>query len=402
VVSQYVATSKSEKLYLKAFEDYISWCKNCKFCREAVRNAEPFGYTRGICPFKDYTSGFTTIVGASGKMLIAKGLMYEALQPSVKMAEDVYLCTTCGACKQWCAALVDTVGVIEALRADLVYSGVAPLNAHREFAERIRKYYNPNAEPPEKRFAWLPPQLKLPKKADAVYFVGCTSALRFPEIAESTVKLLDIAKVGFTVMPEEVCCGSVMFRTGIREVGEEVAKKVVQMIEDTGASTVIFSCPGCYRTFVNDYPTVLGEPLDFELKHISQYLLEIDELKFSKSVNATITYHDPCHLGRQLEIFEPPRELISQIPGLELVEMERIKMGAFCCGAGGGVRGAFPEVSLNMAKERVREASATGATMLASACPFCKRNLVDAINELSIGMEMHDIVELAVRSVRGA
>jgi len=400
-VSQYVATSKSRELCIKAFEDYISWCKNCKFCREAIRSAEPFGYTRGICPFKDYTSGYTTIVGASGKMLIARGLLYETIKPTPAMAEDVYLCTTCGACKQWCGALVDTVGVIEALRADLVKAGVAPLNIHREFAERIKKYYNPYAEPPEKRFTWVPPELKLPKKADVVYFVGCTSALRLPEIAESTVKLLDAAKVNFTIMPEEICCGSVMFRTGMREIGEDMAKRAIQMIEDTGASTVVFSCPGCYKTFVKDYQAILGEPLDYELKHISQYLLEIDELQFTKRVNARVTYHDPCHLGRHLEIFEPPREFIGQIPGLQLVEMERTKMGAFCCGAGGGVRGAFPGVSLDIAKERVREASATGGTMLASACPFCKINFRDAINELDATMQMYDVVELALKSVKG-
>ncbi|MEM2901776.1 MAG: heterodisulfide reductase-related iron-sulfur binding cluster [Candidatus Bathyarchaeia archaeon] len=395
----YVGTKRSEKLRIKAFEDYISWCKNCKFCREAIRYAEPFGYTREICPFKDYTSGFTSIVGASGKMLIARGLLYEALKPTPAMAEDVYLCTTCGACKQWCGALVDTVGVIEALRADLVDSGVGPMKEHKEFAERIRKYYNPYDEPPEKRFAWIPSQMKLPKKADVVYFVGCTSALRLPELATSTVKLLQTAKVDFTVLPEEVCCGSVMFRTGFREVAVELAEKVVQMIEDTGASTVVFSCPGCFRTFSSDYPEVLGRPLRFELKHVSQLLLEMDGLKFVKPLNVRVTYHDPCHLGRHLGVYGAPRDLINQIPGLELVEMERVKAGAFCCGAGGGVRGAFPDISLSIAGERVREAAATGAEILTSACPFCKRNLEDASLAAGGTLKVQDIVELALTSI---
>jgi heterodisulfide reductase subunit D len=395
----YVGTSGNEKLHIKAFEDYISWCKNCKFCREAIRYTEPFGYTREICPFKDYTSGFTTVVGASGKMLIARGLLYEALKPTSAMAEDVYLCTTCGACKQWCGALVDTVGVIEALRADLVDSGVGPMKEHKEFAERIRKYYNPYAEPPEKRFTWIPSHMNLPKKADVVYFVGCTSALRLPELAASTVKLLQAAKVNFTVLPEEVCCGSVMFRTGVREVAADLAEKVIQMIEDSGASTVVFSCPGCYRTFAFDYPELLGSSLGFELKHISQYLLEMDGLRFVKPLDVRVTYHDPCHLGRHLGVYEAPRELLNRIPGLELVEMERVKAGAFCCGAGGGVRGAFPDISLSIAGERVREASATGANLLASACPFCKRNLQDAASTSSGVLKVQDIVELALTSL---
>jgi len=173
------------------------------------------------------------------------------------------------------------------------------------------------------------------------------------------------------------------------------------MIENMGASTIVFSCPGCYNTFANDYPTILDEPLDYELKHISEYLLEIDELKFIEPINAKITYHDPCHLGRHLEIFEPPREFISRIPGLQLVEMERTKRGALCCGAGGGVKGAFPDISQSIAQERVKEASSTGGTLLSSACPFCKKNLMDAVKEQGEAMKVYDIVELALKSVGG-
>jgi heterodisulfide reductase subunit D len=193
----------------------------------------------------------------------------------------------------------------------------------------------------------------------------------------------------------------VFFRTGLRDTAEYLTKKVVEMVHQTGARTVLFSCPGCYRTFSLDYPGILKEPLGFEMKHIAEYLLELDNLKFNKEVKATVTYHDPCHLGRHMEIYEAPREFIEKIPGVKLVEMERNRRVAYCCGAGGGLRGAFPDISLSIARERVEEAQRTGSQILTSACPFCKLNLKDAVGQLSSPMEMIDIVELALRAVKG-
>jgi heterodisulfide reductase subunit D len=400
VTSSYVVPELKKKYRIGAYEDYLSWCKNCKYCKESFGNREPFGFAKGICPVWYHSPGFETVI-ASGKNQIARGLLFGRIKPTPEMARDVYICSTCGACKEWCGALVDTVSVIEALRADLVDAGVGPMPRHKEFEESVKKNWNPYAEPFEKKFAWIPPELKMAKKADVLYFVGCTSALRLPEIANSVVKLSKLAGIDFTVLPEEICCGSVFFRTGLRDTAEYLTKKVVEMVHQTGAKTVLFSCPGCYRTFSLDYPGILKEPLGFEMKHIAEYLLELDNLKFNKEVKATVTYHDPCHLGRHMEIYEAPREFIEKIPGVKLVEMERNRRVAYCCGAGGGLRGAFPDISLSIARERVEEAQRTGSQILTSACPFCKLNLKDAVGQLSSPMEMIDIVELALRAVKG-
>ncbi len=315
------------------------------------------------------------------------------------MARDVFICSTCGACKEWCGSLVDTVSVIEALRADLVDAGVAPMPRHKEFDESIKQNWNPYAEPFEKKFTWIPPELKMAKKADALYFVGCTSALRLPEIANSVVKLSKAAGIDITVLPEEVCCGSVFFRTGLSDTAKYLADNVIKMVHETGAKTVLFSCPGCDRTFSLDYPKIIKESLGFEMKHIAEYLLELDNLKFTKEVKAPVTYHDPCHLGRHLEIYDAPREFIEKIPGIKLLEMERNRGVSYCCGAGGGLRGAFPDISMSIAKERVQEAESTGAKILTSACPFCKINLRDGVSQLNSPLEMIDIVELASRAI---
>lgn len=123
-------------------------------------------------------------------------------------------------------------------------------------------------------------------------------------------------------------------------------------------------------------------------------LIKKGELKFSREYKKVVTYHDSCHLGRHCGVYEAPREVLKSIPGVKLVEMERVREAAWCCGAGGGFRAGYPEVSLSVARERLREAESLGVEVLTSTCPFCWKNLNDAIKETNSGMVMKDIVEI--------
>ncbi|WP_455364202.1 (Fe-S)-binding protein [[Eubacterium] cellulosolvens] len=364
--------------------------------REDVQKCMRCGFCIAQCPVEEYM-GFETNT-PRGRMQTIKALLDQEVSVNYYIMNRIYNCTLCGYCQWRCPPGVKTSDAIKTTREYFVEKNCSP-KIHTEFSKRIQKYNNPYAEHPEKRLSWLPSSLKQPKKSEIIYFVGCTSALRLPEIAESSRRLLEAANLDFYIMPNEVCCGSIMFRTGFREVGKKVAEKNIQMIDDMRATTILFSCPGCYDTFTNEYPELLKEPLDYELKHISEYLLEVDRLKFVTPLKAHITYHDPCHLGRHLGIYEPPREFLNRIPGVQLIEMERKKNTAFCCGAGGGVRGAFPDTSLKIAQQRAQEAIDTKGTILSSACPFCKRNLKEATEEDNTAMKVYDIVELAARSL---
>jgi len=364
--------------------------------REDVQKCMRCGFCVALCPVQEYM-GFESN-SPRGRMQNIKALIDKEIQVNDYLMNRIYDCTLCGYCLWRCPPGVRTVDAIMAARAHFVENRCHP-GIHLDFAEGIKKYNNPYAEEPQKRFAWVPQSLDLPKSADVLYFVGCTSAFRLPEVAVSSIVLLSAAGIDFTIISDEACCGSVLLRTGMRELGKQMVEKNIQMIEEVGASTIVFSCPGCYKTLADDYPKLMKTSLGYELKHVSEYLLEIDELKLARPVNATVTYHDPCHLGRHLGIFEPPRELVSQIPGVKLVEMERNRNTATCCGAGAGVRGAFPEISLKIAKKRVREALAAGARTISSACPFCKRNLGDAVAEMGEAVQMYDIVQLAAKSV---
>ncbi|MEM2902072.1 MAG: (Fe-S)-binding protein [Candidatus Bathyarchaeia archaeon] len=365
--------------------------------REDVQKCMRCGFCVAQCPTEEYM-GFESN-SPRGRMQMIKALIDGEIAVNEYLMNRIYDCSLCGYCRWRCPPGVNTVNAIEATRAYFVENNCYP-KAHGEFATRLRRFGNPYGEPSEKRSAWAPSKALFSRKAEVLYFVGCTSALRLPEVTIATVKLLQATGVNFTIMPDEVCCGSIMFRSGFREAAEETAEKVIRMVEGTGASTVLFSCPGCYRTFAVDYPAILGGPLGYELKHISQYLLEIENLKLVNSLNVKVTYHDPCHLGRHLGVFEAPRQLLASIPGVRLMEMNRRGVTSFCCGAGGGMRGAFPDISLSIAGERVREASETGAEVLTSACPFCKRNLQDAAAQLKTPIKVMDIVELASASIR--
>ncbi len=233
-----------------------------------------------------------------------------------------------------------------------------------------------------------------------LYFAGCMATYRTQNIAKTTIELLKKLDADLIMLGEdEWCCGSVLLRTGNVESAKRLMEHNVDAIKAVGADTVITSCAGCYRTIKQDYPKYLGE-LGFTVLHTPEYVLKfLDEgkLKFKpleKSVK--VTYHDPCHLGRHMNIYEPPRKVLKAIDGLELVEMSRTRENARCCGSGGGVQSGYKAISQDMAETRVQDALDTNAKILTSACPFCTFALRSAAERLNVQehLEVNDFSEL--------
>ena len=214
-----------------------------------------------------------------------------------------------------------------------------------------------------------------------LYFRGCTARERQTGIADATEKLLKLANVDYHILDDEKCCGSVLLRTGFeKEAKEQIAKNT----EVFGDETILTSCAGCYKTLLQDY-----EGLD--VMHISELLaILIDEgkLKFDKK-DLNVTYHDSCHLGRHCNVFDEPREVIESIANL--VEMKNIKENSLCCGAGGGVKSAYPQIADELANNRIDEAKGTGCETLITPCPFCKLNLENK------GLEVLDLTEFLIK-----
>ena len=198
-----------------------------------------------------------------------------------------------------------------------------------------------------------------------LYFRGCTAREKQTEISKATERLLNLAGVDYHVLDDEKCCGSVLLRTGFEKQAKEQIKKNTEILKD---EIIITSCAGCYKTLKEDYDGL-------DVVHISQLLDELireNKLNFTKA-DFKVTYHDSCHLGRHMYVFDEPRNAIESVA--DIVEMENSREDSLCCGAGGGVKSAYPEIADQMAKSRLAQARETGCETLVVSCPFCKLNL---------------------------
>ncbi len=368
----------------------IQQCSNCKFCVPS-------------CPV--YRGWFTQ--AAPGKMRALYYFVKHGYGNEEDVQKLVYYCTTCGNCERVCKATSSYVSVVENIekaRALLVDIGFGPLPRQKAFGEHIKKEHNPYMEKHEKRLDWLPKEVleKLPKKAEYVYFVGCTSSYRQKEIAKATINVFLKLGVDFTVLGlDEWCCGSPLLRTGQWDIVKELATHNRDVLAKLEVDKIITTCAGCYRTFKVDYKEkyrdMLGVDFPFKVVHTTELLWDLikkGELKFNSIYEKTVTYHDPCHLGRHCGVYDPPREVLKAIPKLKLVEMPRTREAAWCCGAGGGFRSGYSDISLSVAEERLKEAEKLGVEILASSCPFCWRNLYDAIENSKSKIMMKDIVQI--------
>jgi heterodisulfide reductase subunit D len=208
-----------------------------------------------------------------------------------------------------------------------------------------------------------------------LYWRGCMSRLRVKSIADSTEKLLSKMGVKYETLGEsEGCCGSVLKRTGQTEAALTIAKETTRKIKAKGYQEVVTSCPGCYRTMANEYKAYFGEA-PFHVEHISRFLYKRAKLLKGhlKPMKMKVAYHDPCHLGRHMGVYEEPRELLKMVPGVELVEFKQSREKSVCCGSGGGVRSTLPELSLEVSRTVLAEMPP--ADLLVTSCPFCNYNL---------------------------
>lgn len=310
------------------------------------------------------------------------------------VARYAYLCTTCGLCSTppWCGLDVRLWEIIEALRADLVDQGII-LEPVKRVLKSASENRNPYGENLHARFSKV--KHVFSDDADVVYFVGCTTSYRVPQIANAVIDVLSMAGLNFTLLKDEWCCGSPLIRLGLIDLAREHAEHNINALNDIGAKTVVFSCPGCYRTFKIDYER-LGYKIKFEVKHVTEVVVDLlKSLKIRKKEDITATYHDPCHLGRHLGIFDAPRQILSVL-GIQIREMQWRRENSRCCGAGGGMLITNSEVAYVAGRRRVEEALESGVKNLITACPFCRISLERASGGK---IEVKDVMELLAESL---
>ena len=353
--------------YGEEIDNELLACIYCGFCRLG-------------CPTFSVTHRESR--NARGRNVLAFNFLNGTLEPSADLAEAFYSCTTCQACTYFCPAQVKVDEIVEAIRKKLYRAGLTP-EPVLGIRENIFKMGNVYAGAKADRIDIYPPALKekaqtgqLKSKAETLLFMGCVPSYLDMKMVPSLLKPLDAAGVDYTALgTEEGCCGFPLFLMGTDEF-EPHAKKVIERIKATGAKELVTPCAGCYKTFKKIYPEV-GD-LGLEVYHSVHYLEKLihsGKVKFNGDMKKKVTYHDPCDLGRAFRIFEEPRNILKSIPGLEFVEMARNRLLARCCGGGGGVLANNPEMAVEMAAERVRDALAVGAEIIVSGCAACKDNL---------------------------
>ena len=434
---------------LKELEKEIYKCIHCKACRFAY-SGEPSREGIGEYAGKQSTILYEGMIDAcpagieygweafwnAGKMWIARSILNGDLDFSEDVRDVILPCITCGQCSAQCENKIPTVDIIESLRAALIESGVPMIEKHALVERLVKELNNPYGGKAEERFKWaIDAGLEKfinNKSAKVGYYVGCTASYRQIEVATATAKLFEKLGMNFTLIEEEVCCGSPFFRIGAVETAQELMRTNLENFKDL--EMVYFSCAGCYRTLTIDYPKWMAEDekLPFKTKHAFELITELvqkEKIKFKANKELkgqVITYHDPCHTGRHFAIdleqnmikesknlmfdmrkvnkiidewFDKPRVILRKLQedvGLKFNEMYRIKMNSMCCGAGGGVRAGYPDFSIRTASLRCDEANAVGADFLLTECPFCWRNLDDANTLYNHDMEVKGILELII------
>lgn len=344
----------------KGFEELL-YCINCgsclNFCPVYRAIGERYGY----------------------RYLGGRGLAFTAFHEGLERAfwEGLPLCTACGNCKVACPAGIDGPRLVRRLRAEFAQSGLEfdPYTSVRQVTDGTGNPYG------EQGFRT---EYEKPR-AENVVFLGCVAAFRERESGKATLRLLDRLGIDFTTIDER-CCGGVYEAMGLKPNSGLLVHNA-QACKEKGAKRIITVCPRCSTILRN-----AAEFWDFEVRHITEFLRAVVrtiEVPVAKGVK--ITYHDPCHMGREMGIYDAPRELILRIAG-QLLEPLSNKEYSRCCGAGSLVRAAFPRLSLHIARSRLRELEETGADVVLTECPACLHNLRNALGS-GHGVEVYGLAE---------
>ena len=426
---------------LEDLEHAIWRCTACGTCKVSYDFGPPPRHGE-ICP-AGVEFGFEGYLASKGKIAFSRGILSGELEWDESLAQAVYRCTLCGGCQSQCQ--LDhkpyLIEIFESMRRKAVAAGVGPLPSQRIVGQSLATYENPYQAPRRVRADWTRPFKKAGKPirrfadsdAEILFYVGCTGAYNqgargIPTATASIFQKLDL---DFAILGEEErCCGSTAMRIGLTDVFTGIAEANMETFarlrDERGLKTIVSSCAGCFRALKKDYSLADGYEEAMEgirIVHTIDFLHELYQegrlpLQAPTEGRRVVTYHDPCHTGRHLNVFsidedgsqqyegaylglseeecvyEAPRELIQAIPGVELHEMARNRADSFCCGGGGGVMTGFPDWATKNAAKRIEESEDTGAEELVSICPFCFFNLGEGAKQRESSIRVRDLTEL--------
>lgn len=385
-----IIPGKVSKREIPAFLEEISACSQC-------------GYCMNYCPTKQEWLSTTP----RGRILMTKN----SRNPK-KITQDyvraIFDCSLCGRCKVDCSVDIKSPQMWVDLRADLVKNGFE-LECLKALTTNIEQTYNIVSKPNDQRANWtkrlkLPYELEKKTKAKVVYYVGCITSF-YPmvhDIARSFAQILSMAGIDFTILGgREWCCGYPLLSAGHKEAAAKSMEYNIDRIKEIGAKSVVMTCPGCYRMWKDEYYNITGQKPPFDVFHSTEFivrLIEQNKIKLGE-LDDSITYHDPCDLGRNSAIFDEPRSIISNIPGLDFAELEDKREYCNCCGSGGDLLASNQDLSLDIARRKLSEVLNTGVRTVVTACPACVRAITMAKTAEKAQLNVLDITQLVWKAM---
>jgi heterodisulfide reductase subunit D len=378
-------------------------CTNCQICADvcpAVSTSQK-GELSAVYRMKGLQEILKSRTGLFRRLLGKKDPTEEEWK---HYSDTVFRCTLCGNCQEICPVGIHLKDLWISLRQDLVHSKHYPKKINM-IRDNLKESHNVFDEDNQERAEWVedmdepPDDGYIRKKAEVVYFTGCVAAY-FPlaqNIPIALAEILDASGVDFTLLGEdEWCCGFPLIGAGLKELFTEFREHNLDVIRKREAKTVIFACPSCFQMWKEHYPH------EVEIAHASQFLIKL--IKESaiplKELAMTVTYHDPCDLGRGAKVFDEPREVIRSIPGIKFVELPRNRENCRCCGGGGNLEMIDASLSADIAKQKIEEALSTGADAVISSCQQCVRTMTTYVRRNKISLKVMDITQLIHRALK--
>jgi Fe-S oxidoreductase/nitrate reductase gamma subunit len=334
----------------------------------------------------------------------------------VVSTEELWDCTTCGACMEQCPVYIEHVPMIVGMRRNLVLEQSEFPSELNNVFNNLERVSSPYQFPPNQRAQWTR-RLETPVRemaeldegdeVEVLFFVGCLGSFdsRNQRTTVSLARILQQAGINFAILgKEETCTGDPARRVGNEYLAQMMAQQTVETLNSYSFKKIVTACPHCFNAIANEFPQIGG---NYEVVHHSQLISQLiaeGRIRLdpdSAVARGKVTYHDPCYLGRYNDVFDEPRSVVNALPGVELTEMRRNRRKSFCCGGGGGRMFMEETTGTRINQARVREAMETGAEMLAAACPFCMTMFEDGIRGVGADetFKVRDIAELVAEAM---